>query len=224
MKKLIGRLLITLLCVMSLTSCDKIKDRLSGKDKALMEFAVKFGEMVQNKDQAGVKDVYADAGDVNTANLKFNRDDIDIFPEEDGLYKIRYGNGAFIIVKVGLNNAMEVVKSEGIFNGKAAAANQINKVEVAPLHKNKNVSGSALPDYDWLSYEYVTDGDIRNLNGSQLRIMRNYIFARHGYIFQSDDLRRYFNQYSWYEPRYSDVSSQLNKVEKANVNKIRSYE
>lgn len=228
MKKIIGRLCVTVLCILSLTNCNQLKEKEGDKEQALMEFAIKFGEMVQNKDADGVKAVYSDAGNINTAHLTFYRDEIDIFPESDNQYKIRYSKGAYIIVKVGLNNAMEVVKSEGIFDNntssKNISKNQTNNVEVAPLHKTKNVSRSGLPNYDWLSYEYVTDNDLEYKNGSELRIMRNYIYARHGYIFQSDDLRRYFNQYSWYDPRYSDVSSKLNSIEKSNINKIRSYE
>lgn len=228
MKKIIGKLCIATLCILSLTNCNKAKEKEGDKEQALMEFAVKFGEMIQNKDIDGIKEVYSDAGNINTAHLTFYRDEIDIFPESDNLYKIRYSKGAYIIVKVGLNNAMEVVKSDGIFDNtnysKNNSSRRSNNVVVAPLNKNRDVSTSRLPDYDWLSYEYVSDYDLEKMNGSELRIMRNYIFARHGYIFQSDDLRRYFNQYSWYNPRYNDVSSSLNKIEKANINKIRSYE
>ena len=40
---------------------------------------------------------------------------------------------------------------------------------------------------------------------SQLRILRNCIFARHGYEFRSDDLREFFSGFDWYEPgSYSD--------------------
>ena len=35
---------------------------------------------------------------------------------------------------------------------------------------------------------------------SQLRILRNCIFARHGYEFKSADLREFFSQFDWYEP------------------------
>jgi len=40
---------------------------------------------------------------------------------------------------------------------------------------------------------------------SQLRILRNCVFARHGYEFKSAELRNYFSQFDWYEPgSYSD--------------------
>lgn len=102
-----------------------------------------------------------------------------------------------------------------------------NEVKVKSLREKKgnaSVDDSDLPNYDWLSNRYVTYDDIRGLSGSKLRIMRNYIFARHGYKFKSSDLQKYFAQYSWYEPRYNDVYSSLSSTEKHNVDFIKSYE
>lgn len=81
-----------------------------------------------------------------------------------------------------------------------------------------------LPNYDWLSSRRATHSDVAHLNRSELRIMRNYIYARHGYKFKSHDLADYFSQYSWYQPLYSNVEYDLNSVEKANVQFIKSYE
>lgn len=78
-------------------------------------------------------------------------------------------------------------------------------------------SGTSNADYDWLSYRKADYSDISDVPSSELRIMRNWIYARHGYIFRSDDLRRYFSQFDWYTPQYHDVSSQLNDIERYNV-------
>lgn len=99
---------------------------------------------------------------------------------------------------------------------------------VASLSSIKNNSSAPTPaglaNYDWLSTRYANHSDLAGKSGSQLRIMRNYIYARHGYKFKSADLQRYFAQYPWYTPMYSDVSHQLNKIEKSNVQMIQSYE
>lgn len=79
-------------------------------------------------------------------------------------------------------------------------------------------------NYDWLSERAVTYADVSGKTSQELRIMRNYIFARHGYIFQSPDLAEYFSHYPWYEPRYNDVSYMLNNLENQNVAFIRGYE
>lgn len=78
--------------------------------------------------------------------------------------------------------------------------------------------------YDFACQREVTANDIGYMTKEDLRIMRNWIYARHGYIFKSRDLKEYFSQYSWYSPRYSDVSSQLSKIEKRNVEFIKRHE
>ena len=78
--------------------------------------------------------------------------------------------------------------------------------------------------YDFACLRYVSDDDLIGLSKKELRIMRNWIYARHGYIFKSQDLLEYFGCMSWYYPRYSDVSSMLSEMEKENVYKIKSYE
>lgn len=83
---------------------------------------------------------------------------------------------------------------------------------------------SNLPNYDWLSTRNATYSDVANLSKAELRIMRNYIFARHGYIFRSPDLAEYFRQYPWYSPQYGDVSYRLNNIENANIRFIQMYE
>ena len=217
--------------VFTLWSCKE-----SSKDQAVRDFAVNFGEMVQNNDIKGIKSVYSGEGDVNNAHLTFYRDKIDIFPEGEDKYKVRYGDGAYIIVKIGLNNAMEVVESNGIFESNESNSNNKSKAsksnsgskelitEVEPLHRNNKATPAGLPNYDWLSSSYVSANDLRYKSGSDLRIMRNYIFARHGYKFKSQDLQRFFSQYPWYQPLYNDVSSRLNKIEKANIETIKSWE
>jgi len=70
----------------------------------------------------------------------------------------------------------------------------------------------------------LTESDVLGLSSRDLKIMRNEIFARHGYIFKTQDMIDHFSRQSWYEPLYNDVTSMLSAVEKANVNFIRSYE
>lgn len=89
-------------------------------------------------------------------------------------------------------------------------------------------------DYDYSNYQpglypeastrYLTYDDIRNKSKWQLKIMRNEIYARYGYIFKTKDMRNYFNSQSWYNPVYSDVSGQLTSLEKRNVAFIKKYE
>lgn len=81
----------------------------------------------------------------------------------------------------------------------------------------------SVEDYDWVSYEYITASDIRNLTDEQVDLLRNYIYAKHGYIFKSDYYYRYFSQFRWYRPRYRNVDDMLNKYEKKNVLFLRQW-
>ncbi|MBO4611997.1 MAG: YARHG domain-containing protein [Bacteroidaceae bacterium] len=78
--------------------------------------------------------------------------------------------------------------------------------------------------YDFACERELTASDLANMSKDELRIMRNWIFARHGYIFKSQDLKDYFGQFGWYNPRYSDVTSQLSRIEKQNIEFIKRYE
>lgn len=77
--------------------------------------------------------------------------------------------------------------------------------------------------YLWLSEREVTYSDIAGLDKSELRILRNAIYAMHGHTFKSKDLQEYFGQFSWYEPNGS-AENRLSKLERENVMFIKSYE
>ena len=79
-------------------------------------------------------------------------------------------------------------------------------------------------EYEYLREREMTYDDVKDKSAEELRLMRNYIFARRGYIFESEDLKEYFEQFSWYVPLYYDVTPRLSDIEKYNVNFIKEYE
>jgi len=88
--------------------------------------------------------------------------------------------------------------------------------------ESSNLSSSDyfLPDSD---KRVLSEGDIGTLTKDQLRLARNEIFARHGYVFQSADLQKYFSSKSWYnaDPSYNIT---LNEIEQENVNLLKARE
>ncbi len=73
----------------------------------------------------------------------------------------------------------------------------------------------------------LTDADVSNLSLQQLCYARNEIYARRGYIFQSQELRDYFENKSWYYPTVpanSFSEAVFNSVEMANINLLKQYE
>lgn len=90
----------------------------------------------------------------------------------------------------------------------------------APPKSQKKVYGL----YPEGTTRLLTADDVRGLNAWDLKVMRNEIFARHGYIFQTDDLIHYFNGQMWYTPIYSRVDKFLTRTEKKNIEFIKRYE
>lgn len=78
--------------------------------------------------------------------------------------------------------------------------------------------------YPEASHHILTSRELRKYSSYDLRIMRNEVFARYGYIFKSSDLREYFNAQEWYRPLYNNVNHRLTHIEKVNVEKIKEYE
>ena len=65
---------------------------------------------------------------------------------------------------------------------------------------------------------------MQTFSKDDLKIMRNEIFARHGFIFQTNDMKTYFQNQNWYTPRHNDVNSMLTDIEKRNIQLIQRYE
>lgn len=79
-------------------------------------------------------------------------------------------------------------------------------------------------NYPEASTRNLNEGELANKSCFELKIMRNEIYARHGYIFKTADMRAYFSRQSWYRPLASDVSGRLSGVERRNTQMIQQYE
>lgn len=76
-----------------------------------------------------------------------------------------------------------------------------------------------------VSERILNKEDLENKSPSELRILRNEIFARKGYIFKSEDLLKYFNEFEWYKPNIKKIEDiKLSVVEKYNIKKIKEAE
>lgn len=71
--------------------------------------------------------------------------------------------------------------------------------------------------------EYLTRSDVEDLSQTENRLAINEIYARHGYTYQTEDLKEYFEDKSWYHSN-PDVNqstwndSMLNNYERENIN------
>lgn len=77
------------------------------------------------------------------------------------------------------------------------------------------------------STRYLTSWDLKDLSRSELVLIRNEIFARHGYIFDLNELLEYFYATNWYVPTYIPEEFTYNyfsRVEEENVGLVVVYE
>lgn len=78
--------------------------------------------------------------------------------------------------------------------------------------------------YPQSSTRRLKASDVENMRQEELRIMRNEMYARHGYSFKLKDMREHFEDQDWYMPMSTDVSSKLTPIEQANHELIKRYE
>lgn len=94
--------------------------------------------------------------------------------------------------------------------------------ETEPL-QNTGADEFLLPDS---AVRLYTDEELLELSAEELRLARNELYARHGRIFQTEDLNGYFSSKTWYEPRYTAEQMNamgdafLNEFERANRDRI----
>lgn len=81
------------------------------------------------------------------------------------------------------------------------------------------------------SSRYITEEELAALSETELMIARNEIYARHGRMFNNQDLNAYFNTKPWYQPTVSGeefteeyASGVFNEIEITNISTIVNYE
>ncbi len=95
--------------------------------------------------------------------------------------------------------------------------------EIAKSKDNSNSNDL----YAIVSERKLTEDDIKDLSKEELNILRNTIYAKHGYIFKKKELVDHFNSQDWYKGTTTDmnkISSEFNDSEKYNVTFIKQHE
>jgi hypothetical protein len=98
---------------------------------------------------------------------------------------------------------------------------------------------SKVPDPEWMRSEITTEDvllhnaskerlkkeDVAKMYKSDLEILRNSIYARHGYSFKTRKMRYVFDSsVPWYMPVSTDVSKELTEIETENIALLKRYE
>ncbi len=123
-------------------------------------------------------------------------------------------------------------------DGKKKAEKEENEDKVEATEKDSKKESVKNPEdyetdavindpYEYLCTRKISFSDIEGEDKAELEVMRNYIFARHGYRFQRNDLFVFFSRFDWYYGRTSDmeeVMNELSEIERYNVEYIKKYE
>ena len=119
-------------------------------------------------------------------------------------------------------NTEDETKSEQKTDSSSETSSASSAKEIVPEQIGEN-------DGTIFSYEYdeLSADSVKYLPKDILRIARNEIFAKHGYIFETEDLKQFFSYKEWYKGtvKPSDWNdSVLNECEKKNLELISKYE
>ncbi len=91
--------------------------------------------------------------------------------------------------------------------------------------ENTNQPGG---DYPETSTRRLTYADITGKSKRELRMMRNEIYARHGYRFAKYELQTHFEKKLWYKPTTTNganlYKNHFTQIERENVKLIKQYE
>ncbi|MCH2235381.1 MAG: YARHG domain-containing protein [Crocinitomicaceae bacterium] len=93
---------------------------------------------------------------------------------------------------------------------------------------------------EWITTEYATSthliyevngsarllekSEVENMKKGDLTIIRNAIYARHGYSFKNRFLRVFFDAQDWYIPVYTDIRNDFTDIELKNIVLLLKYE
>jgi hypothetical protein len=134
----------------------------------------------------------------------------------------------FGIVLYGTRNVKKEInqeETETVIESETCASQQVKTSGPERTEQFRlDVSKDNIHPYDVACERKLTEDDLAGMSKKELRLMRNWIFARHGYIFSTTEMRNYFEQQPWYQGRYSNVTSMLTDIEKYNINFIKEHE
>ncbi len=143
---------------------------------------------------------------------------------EEGTYEVMTFNGmALNIIKLsGISGAkywqmVPTLKGFNLYTGEFD--------EYGMFTRGRRI-GSLIESDPGVGRFYATEQAILNGNilgifrKETLRLMRNEIMARHGYVFQAQDLKDYFSREPWYKPGNDNSSIKLSFIEQLNVDLI----
>jgi hypothetical protein len=88
----------------------------------------------------------------------------------------------------------------------------------SPLSSTQSLIGERYPA---TRLRYLTPADVSGWSTAKLRFAINEMFARHGAVFEKQEVGTFYRRFSWYHPRpgikFDTIEQEFNPIEKYNV-------
>lgn len=140
------------------------------------------------------------------------------------------GNEVSAQEKPALNTAVEKGNIDSATQSKQPdKSNQVSQAG----NNNSQAAGKVSGRWPWTSERKVLEKDLLDLSAWKLNIMRNEVYARHGWNFEVQEFKSYFNSQPWYKPKKitgdiasanEEVFKEMSELEKDNAEFILNYQ
>ena len=104
------------------------------------------------------------------------------------------------------------------------------KSDNAKRHEGSNSSSSKSDEsrnngfiFPHSSQRKLTVDEVTGLGGDVAQDAINEIYARHGYVFKTKSIQKYYESQSWYHKNYNFSESDLSEIESYNISLLRKY-
>ncbi|MBR5534881.1 MAG: YARHG domain-containing protein [Ruminiclostridium sp.] len=105
----------------------------------------------------------------------------------------------------------------------------VDRANLNLLVKHRNNSGNSVSDLGWMWTRYAVDSEltssyVANLSDYDIQLLINTIYAKNGYIFETDSLQAMFEGQPWYQGITRDGKSlKFSALDQKNLRLLTSY-
>ena len=109
-------------------------------------------------------------------------------------------------------------------DGKWKPYNNSVSAKTYTLNKRTYTYNPNVGDFPKASTTWLEVPDVENMLPEEIEMIRNEIYARHGYSFTNLKIRRVFDAKDWYVPMSVDIREELTDIEAQNIDLLYNYE
>ncbi|TDQ11416.1 YARHG domain-containing protein [Pedobacter metabolipauper] len=138
--------------------------------------------------------------------------------------KIRIPQRKYELVKKNFRYDPNVKLEAGRYIDWKKSKKVTDEIDGEPVYDNSYFTTTDEVNKYNASADLLTKDQVANMKKADLFIIRNTIYARHGYSYKDQQLRAYFDMQPWYIPVSTNVKSQFTDLEKKNIALLLRYE